>query len=49
MLKSKIDNKVYASRKEAKQKMGHAAYNRAVKQGEIEYIITSHNATDIIL
>ena len=49
MLKNKLDNAIYASRKEAKQKMGHAAYNRAVKKGEIEYIITSHNGTDLIL
>lgn len=35
MLKNLITKEIFANRKEAKQKMGHAVYNKAVKNKEI--------------
>lgn len=49
MILNKLTNETYPNRKEAKRVMGHTAYNKAVKQGDIEYIITTHKASDIIL
>lgn len=49
MIKDKETNIVYANRKEAKTLLGHAAYNKKVRMGAMEYIITSHKPTDVIL
>ena len=49
MIRNKITNETYPNRKEAKRVMGHAQYNKAVKRGEIEYIISTHKASDIML
>lgn len=37
----------FPNRKVAKQKLGHANYNRAVENGEITYI--AYEKTDVIL
>ena len=39
---------VYENRKEAKQKMGHGYYNRALKNGEMLFVST-YKALDIII
>lgn len=49
MIHNKITNETYTDRREAKTVMGHAAYNKAVKRGELEYIVSTHDTTDIIL
>lgn len=49
MIFNKITNETYANRKEAKEKLGHANFNRMLKNGEITFIVTVANATDIIL
>lgn len=49
MIKNKLTNEVYNNRQEAKQAMGHAAYNKAVKRGEIEYIISIHGTDEVVL
>ena len=49
MILNKITKETYPDRKEAKRVMGHANYNKAVKRGELEYIISTHRASDIIL
>lgn len=48
MVRNKLTNETYPNRKEAKRVMGHAAFNKAVKNGDIEYII-SYGASDLIL
>lgn len=49
MILNKITKETYPDRKEAKRVMGHANYNKAVRRGELEYIISTHRASDIIL
>lgn len=49
MIQNKITKDTYPNRQQAKKAMGHAAFNKAVKNGELEYIVTTHDATDIIL
>ena len=49
MILNKITKETYPDRKEAKRVMGHANYNKAVKRDELEYIISTHRASDIIL
>lgn len=49
MILNKITKETYPDRKEAKRVMGHANYNKAVKRGELEYVISTHRASDIIL
>ena len=39
---------VYVNRKEAKVKMGHGNFNRALKNGEI-FFLKTYGPTDIIL
>ncbi len=50
---NKLTGETFANRKEAKVKMGHANYNRAIKQGNIlvwkEDEVTIHDACDIII
>jgi len=45
----KYKNLTFTNRQEAKKALGHAAFNKAVKNGEIEFIITPHDSTDIII
>ena len=49
MIRNKINNETYTDRKEAKMKMGHANFNKALKNGEMEFIISTYETTDIIL
>lgn len=49
MIKDKETNIVYANRKEAKTLLGHAAYNKKIRKGDMEFIITPHKPTDVIL
>ncbi len=49
MILNKLTKEIYPNRKEAKKTMGHAAFNRAVKCGELEYIVTTHDTTDVII
>lgn len=49
MIHNKITNETFINRREAKKSMGHAEYNKAVKRGELEYVISTHDTTDIIL
>lgn len=49
MIQNKITKETYPDRQQAKKAMGHAAYNKAVKNGEIEYIVITHDTTDIII
>lgn len=49
MILNKITKETYPNRKEAKKAMGHSAFNRAIKCGDIEYIVTAHDTTDIII
>ena len=49
MILNKITKETYTDRKEAKMVIGHANFNKAVKRGELEYIISTHRASDIIL
>lgn len=49
MIRDNETNIVYANRKEAKILLGHAAYNKKVRNGDMEYIISSHKPTDVIL
>lgn len=49
MIRNKMNNETYTDRKEAKMKMGHANFNKALKNGELEFIISTHETTDIIL
>jgi len=48
MIRNKITNEFYTDRKEAKTKMGHASFNKAVKRGELEYLVTGHDTTDVV-
>lgn len=48
MWKNIITNEVYKDRKEAKTIMGHAAFNKALQNGEI-VLITAYKNTDIII
>ena len=47
MIKNKLTNEIYENRKVAKQRMGHANFNRALKNGDIEIIV--YKETDIII
>ena len=49
MIRNKMNNETYIDRKEAKMKMGHSNFNKALKNGELEFIISTHETTDIIL
>lgn len=49
MIKNKLTNEVYANRQEAKKSMGHSNYNKAVKRGDIEYVVSTHDTSDVIL
>ena len=49
MIRNKMNNEIYTDRKEAKMKMGHSNFNKALKNGELEFIISTHETTDIIL
>lgn len=49
MIKNKLTNEVFKDRQTAKQSMGHAAFNKAVKRGEIEYVVSTHNTSDVII
>jgi hypothetical protein len=48
MWKNIVTNEVYKDRKEAKTIMGHAAFNKALQNGEV-ILITTHTSTDIII
>ncbi len=37
-VKHVLTGKVYENRKEAKQKMGHGRYNRALRDGELLFV-----------
>ena len=49
MIHNKITNETYPNRKEAKKVMGHAKFNKAVKRGELEFTISTHGASDLML
>ena len=49
MILNKLTNETYPNRKEAKKSMGHAAFNKALKCGNLEYIITIYDTTDVII
>lgn len=49
MLVHKITKQTFPTRKDAKLIMGHAKYNQAVKNGEFEFKISTHKASDVIL
>ena len=49
MILNKLTNETYNNRQEAKNTMGHAAYNKAVKRGDLEYIVSTHKDTDVII
>lgn len=49
MILNKLTNETYPNRQEAKRIMGHSAFNKAVKNGDIEYIISTYKASDIII
>lgn len=49
MIQNKITKQTYPDRQQAKKAMGHAAFNKAVKNGELEYIVTTHDTTDVII
>lgn len=49
MILNKLTNETYPNRQEAKRIMGHAAFNKAVKRGDLEYIVSTHKQTDIII
>jgi hypothetical protein len=48
IIKHVPSGETFENRKEAKVKMGHANYNRALKAGEIMFI-TTYRPTDIII
>lgn len=45
----KYKDQIFSNRLEAKKALGHSAFNKAVKNGEIEFIVTPHDTTDIII
>lgn len=47
MLVNKLTGEVFTDRKEAKKKMGHANFNRAVKNGNIR--ITMVNPLEVAI
>lgn len=49
MIRNKITQETFPDRQTAKKVMGHAAYNKALKNGDIEFIITTHEKTDVII
>lgn len=49
MIRNTVTKQTYPDRQQAKKAMGHAAFNKAVKNGEIEYIVTTHDTTDVII
>lgn len=49
MIHNKITDEIYPNRKEAKKVMGHANFNKAVKKGDVEFIISTHRASDLLL
>ena len=49
MIRHKITKETYPDRRQAKKAMGHAAFNKAVKNGELEYIVITYDITDIII
>lgn len=44
-----LNGEIYASRKEAKQKLGHANFNKMLKSGEVTWQVQVIQPTDIIL
>lgn len=48
MIKNLKTNEVYENRKEAKEKMGHANFNRALKNKELQIVLHS-NPLDVII
>lgn len=46
MIKNKLTNEIYENRQEAKKKMGHANYNRAVRYGDIEFLNDTNTTKD---
>lgn len=49
MIQNKITKETYPDRQQAKKAMGHAAFNKAVKNGELEYIVITHDITDVLI
>lgn len=49
MIYNTVTKETFSNRKEAKQVMGHAAFNKAVKNGELQYSVSVHGASDIII
>ena len=49
MILNKLTNETYPNRQEAKKAMGHAAFNKAVRCGALEYIVSTHDTSDVII
>lgn len=49
MIRNKVTQETFPDRQAAKKVMGHAAFNKAVKNGDIEFVITTHENTDVII
>lgn len=49
MIRNIVTQETFPDRQTAKRIMGHAAFNKAVRNGDMEYVITTHENTDIII
>lgn len=49
ILINRITGEIYENRKQAKEILGHANFNRMLKNGEIYFKVKLFNPTDIIL
>lgn len=44
-----LNGEIYASRKEAKEKLGHATFNKMLKKGEVTWQVQVIQPTQIII